>query len=54
MKYVIIRFDEEKFFTHAFFKNGTEDFSNENIVGYANTQEEARRKVKELGFYIAK
>ena len=54
MKYVIIRFDYEKFYTHAYFKNGSEDFSNENIVGYANTQKEASKQVKDLGSYILK
>lgn len=54
MKYVIIRFDYERFYTHGYFKNGSEDFSNDNIVAYANTQKEAKDKIKELGVYIAK
>lgn len=54
MKYIIIKFDYEKFYTHGYFKNGSEDFSKYEIVGYANTKVEASARVKELGVYILK
>ncbi len=54
MKYTIIKFEYERFYTHGYFKTGSEDLSEYEIVGYANTKAEASAKVKELGVFIAK